>query len=117
LEFRAHQWDERVGKYPLGVVSVERAEGAMAYGLKQAVMFCRIAAGVHTSMSEIRRGRGKRRWRVPVEEWNGREGDTNERGNETDNEEDENERDGEEDNFWGGASDDDFVLEGGEDDD
>ncbi|KAJ7681055.1 hypothetical protein DFH06DRAFT_909810, partial [Mycena polygramma] len=39
LEHLASDWDDRVKSVPVGSVPFELAEGAMAYGLKQAAMY------------------------------------------------------------------------------
>ncbi|KAJ7936005.1 hypothetical protein B0H13DRAFT_2304071 [Mycena leptocephala] len=69
LEFRAKEWEDRVRAIPLGVVVPDLAEGAIAYAMKQAAMYRDIAARAEVSMSEVRRGRGKRRqWVVEEDE-------------------------------------------------
>jgi hypothetical protein len=68
LEFRAKEWENRVRAIPLGVVVPDLAEGAIAYAMKQAAMYRDIAARAEVSMSEVRRGRGKRRQRVVEED-------------------------------------------------
>ncbi|KAF8155179.1 hypothetical protein K438DRAFT_1987093 [Mycena galopus ATCC 62051] len=91
LEAWACTWEERAKWVPVGVMewaewdaagagrwAVEHAEGAIAYTVKQAAMFRGIASRLVVSMTEERRGRGKRRRMVyddevvPVE---GGEGD------------------------------------------
>jgi hypothetical protein len=83
LEYCAQEWEERVRSIPVtpeersewgalsgaGEWTVERAEGAIAYGLKQADMYRDIARRVKVSMTEERRGRGKRRRLVHGDEW------------------------------------------------
>ncbi|KAJ7444150.1 hypothetical protein B0H11DRAFT_1931307, partial [Mycena galericulata] len=118
LEYRARQWEARVGKVPVGLVPVDYAEGAIAYGMKQAAMYRRIAARVNVTMTEIRRGRGKRRIQIEEDEddamdgvgeerggANGEVGDEDEVGQDEDEEELEDLRDD--------LSDEDHVLEGG----
>jgi hypothetical protein len=76
LEFRAREWDQRAMAVPIGESqweewngatgrlagwTYERAEGAVVYTLKQAAVFRDIAARLTISMTEVRRGRGKRR--------------------------------------------------------
>ncbi|KAJ7850849.1 hypothetical protein B0H13DRAFT_2360511 [Mycena leptocephala] len=82
MEFRATEWEDRVRRIPLGVVAPDLAEGAVAYAMKQAVMYRDIAARAEISMSEVQRGRGKRatgggggRADVAVEGGGGREDD------------------------------------------
>ncbi|KAJ7729736.1 hypothetical protein B0H16DRAFT_1330222 [Mycena metata] len=106
LEHRAKEWERRVKEVRVGEIPEDQAEGAIAYGLKQAVMYRDIAAQIGVSMTEVRRGRGKRRMKA-VEEADYDEED--EIGVNADEDELEDLR--------GGASDDDFVLRGGEDDD
>jgi hypothetical protein len=88
LEYRAQEWEDRVRAVPVsaearaqwdntifvhGTWAVERTEGAVSYGLKQAQMLWDIAARITISMTEERRGRGKKQ-RVVVDDWPGEEG-------------------------------------------
>jgi hypothetical protein len=116
LEFRAREWEQRVKDIPIGVIPVEQAEGAIAYGLKQAAMYRDIAARFKVSMTEGRRGRGKRRRRVEedklmtIDEAGEGEGDG-------DGDEIEFGDEDELDDLCGDVSDEEFLLGGGEDDD
>ncbi|KAJ7725755.1 hypothetical protein B0H14DRAFT_3519240 [Mycena olivaceomarginata] len=88
LKYRAREWEDRVRAVPVsaearaqwddtifvrGTWAVERAEGAVSYGLKQAQMLRDIAARITILMMEERRGRGKKQ-RVVVDDWLGEEG-------------------------------------------
>jgi hypothetical protein len=115
MEFRATEWEDRVRRIPLGVVAPDLAEGAVAYAMKQAMMYRDIAARAEISMSEVRRGRGKRRQRVveedelmlPVEGEGGREDD----GMGLEDDEDELN------DLRGGLSDEEFLFGEADDDD
>ncbi|KAJ7795048.1 hypothetical protein B0H14DRAFT_2621379 [Mycena olivaceomarginata] len=72
LEFRANKWEDRARGVPVSSAeqeewrevtpwAVERSEGSIAYALKQAHMYRNIACRITVSMTEERRGRGKRR--------------------------------------------------------
>ncbi|KAJ6458082.1 hypothetical protein C8R47DRAFT_995450, partial [Mycena vitilis] len=117
LEHRAKEWERRATNVPVGELPEEETEGALAYALKQAAMYRDIAARVTVSMTEERRGRGKRRRLVEDDELMVIEEDARE------NDEDEEDEiglgdDEEELEDWQGiVSDDEFVLGGGEDDD
>ncbi|KAJ7692654.1 hypothetical protein B0H16DRAFT_1486360 [Mycena metata] len=60
-------WERRAKEVRVGEIPEDQAEGAIAYGLKQAVMYCDIVVQIGVSMTEVRRGRGKRRMKA-VEE-------------------------------------------------
>ncbi|KAJ7463592.1 hypothetical protein FB451DRAFT_1042930, partial [Mycena latifolia] len=60
LEFRASQWEEPVKAVPIEELEVEDAQGMIAYGIKQARMYHDIAAHVDGTMTEVKKGRGKR---------------------------------------------------------
>ncbi|KAJ7901050.1 hypothetical protein B0H14DRAFT_3422958 [Mycena olivaceomarginata] len=127
LEFRAREWDQRAMAVPVGESqweewnratgrlagwTYERAEGAVAYALKQAAVFRDIAARLTISMTEVRRGRGKRRLMFD-DEWveggeNGAAGGSEVGGGEEQELEDLR---GDE------VADDDFVFGGGADED
>ncbi|KAF8212570.1 hypothetical protein K438DRAFT_1957172 [Mycena galopus ATCC 62051] len=123
LEARAWEWESRAREVPVeaekreewertapgvGAWTVERAEGAIAYALKEAVMYRGIAGWLTVLMTEERRGRGKKRRLVNDDKWLEVEGDG----------------DDEEDEAWRIArfradevADDDFILYGGADED
>jgi hypothetical protein len=88
---------------------VERAEGAVAYALKQAAILRDLARRITVSMTEQRRGQGKRRRLVHDDGWVNVDGDV---GDAVEDEEDELE-----DLRADQVADDDFVLEGGDDED
>ncbi|KAF8177193.1 hypothetical protein K438DRAFT_1978834 [Mycena galopus ATCC 62051] len=84
LECCAQEWEECARQIPVGreesegwsdavgtpgTWTVERAEGTIAYTLKQAAMYRDIAARMKISMTEQRRGRGKKRRLVNDDEW------------------------------------------------
>ncbi|KAJ7677407.1 hypothetical protein B0H14DRAFT_3536655 [Mycena olivaceomarginata] len=71
LEYRACEWEACARGGVLAPWSYERAEGAVAYGLKQAAMYRDIARRVTVSMTEVIRGRGQRRRMVNDDEWVG----------------------------------------------
>ncbi|KAK6977461.1 hypothetical protein R3P38DRAFT_3237208 [Favolaschia claudopus] len=98
LEHEAKHWETRVTEVPVGSVDVAYAQGAIAYALKQASTYRDLASRVKTAMTEVHRGRGRKR--VPAAA-----------GGEEEEEESESEREGGE-----GAvnSDEEFFL-GGED--
>ncbi|KAF8144424.1 hypothetical protein K438DRAFT_1992779 [Mycena galopus ATCC 62051] len=114
-------WEERAKGVPVGVMewaewdaagagrwAVERAEGAIAYAVKQAAIFRRTASRLVVSMAEERRGRGKRRRMVydddlvPIE---GGEGDGEDLEDELDDLRADN------------VADDDFIFRGGANED
>lgn len=122
LEHRAREWEERARSVPVGTDewedwrqgsgewTLERAEGAVAYALKQAAMMRDVANRITVSMTEERRGRGKKRRLVHDQEWvDLDDGHAGEAGG------------GEEDELADlradEVADDDFILGGGEDED
>ncbi|KAJ7449737.1 hypothetical protein B0H11DRAFT_2247094 [Mycena galericulata] len=122
LEYVAAQWDARAAKVPIGVIPIEDAEGAVAYGKKQAAMYRKIAARVDVTMTEVRAGRGKRRRAREV--WADDEMDvdgvTGGRGRGDEGDEDEiglEEVEEELADVRGDISDDEHILAGGADDD
>ncbi|KAJ7768836.1 hypothetical protein B0H16DRAFT_1716037 [Mycena metata] len=74
LEYMAKEWEGRAKGVRVGVVAYEEAEGGMAFAMKQAAMYRQIVARVVISMTELRRGRGKKRKRF-VDNWVEREED------------------------------------------
>jgi hypothetical protein len=123
LEYRAVEWENRARAVLVseeqrmewegaveggGLWSFERAEGAVAYALKQARMYRDIAGRVTVSMREERRGRGKKRRMVYDDEWEWVETTEGERAEEHDELED---------LLGDEVADDDFILGGGADDD
>jgi hypothetical protein len=84
-------------------------EGAVAYALKQAAILHDLARRITVSMTEERRGRGKKRRLLHDDEWVNVDGDA---GDEVEGEEDELE-----DLRADQVADDDFVLGGGDDED
>lgn len=127
LEFRAREWERRAVELPIGESqweewnrasgglarwSYERVEGGVAYALKQAMVFRDIAARLTVSMTEVRRGRGKRRL-LYDDEWVDGEGDSaagmSEGGADEEQELEDLRRDD--------VADDDFILGGGADED
>ncbi|KAJ7895931.1 hypothetical protein B0H14DRAFT_3425881 [Mycena olivaceomarginata] len=123
LEYRVVEWENRARAVPVseeqrmewegaveggGCWSFEHAEGAVAYALKQAGMYCDIAGRVTVSMREERRGRGKKRRMVYDDEWEWVEMTEGERAEEHDELED---------LLGDEVADDDFILGGGADDD
>ncbi|KAJ7754817.1 hypothetical protein B0H16DRAFT_1458854 [Mycena metata] len=112
MEYRATQWEGRARAVRVGEIPENDAEGAIAYALKQATMYRDLAVRFEVSMTEERRGRGKRRRVIHYED------DDNERERRA--EEDEVGQDDDEDelaDLRGNADDEDFLLGGGEDDD
>ncbi|KAJ7301433.1 hypothetical protein DFH08DRAFT_978753 [Mycena albidolilacea] len=84
LKYCAVEWEARMRQIPVGAAEwaeweaavegggkwcIGRAEGAVAYALKQAAMYRDIAARVTVSMTEERRRRGKKRRLVYDDEW------------------------------------------------
>ncbi|KAJ7894472.1 hypothetical protein B0H14DRAFT_3426880 [Mycena olivaceomarginata] len=121
LEYRARKWEERAKAVPVGEDewdgwgqasgqwAVERAEGAVAYALKQAALLRDLARRITVSMAEERRGRGKKRRIVHDDEWVNVDGDADVVV--------EGEEDELEDLRADQVADDDFVLGGGDDKD
>ncbi|KAJ7727252.1 hypothetical protein B0H16DRAFT_1735292 [Mycena metata] len=121
FEYEAQRWEGRIRAIPVGEVEEGYAQGAVAYGLKQAEMYRDIAARAIITMTEVRRGRGKRRAPAPAEEeapvandaaeeraeaagdFEGDRGDTDEEGSDDED-------------LFGGHSDEEFFM-GGEDED
>ncbi|KAK7039755.1 hypothetical protein R3P38DRAFT_3181559 [Favolaschia claudopus] len=60
-EHEAVRWEARAKEVPVGSVEVGFAQGAIAYALRQAAMFRTLAARLEVSMTEIHRGRGRKR--------------------------------------------------------
>ncbi|KAJ7210362.1 hypothetical protein GGX14DRAFT_565567 [Mycena pura] len=121
MEARAQKWEERVRNVPLGTIPVQQAEGLIAYGLKQAAMYRDIAKRAKESMTEVRRGRGKRRMRVVDEDEVALAGVPS--GTMSDDDEDHeegrtgwSEDDEELNDLRGDVSDEEFILGGGDDD-
>ncbi|KAJ7020579.1 hypothetical protein C8F04DRAFT_1274884 [Mycena alexandri] len=127
FEHEARRWEARICAIRVGEVEEGYAQGAVAYALKQAEMYRNIGARAVVTMTEVRRGRGKRRVAAPVvaeeggpeqEEEGGEGGDVGGSADEGDAEsadggDDESD---EEDVLFGGHSDEEFFL-GGEDED
>ncbi|KAK7055626.1 CxC2 domain-containing protein [Favolaschia claudopus] len=61
FEHEAVKWEARAKEVPVGSVEVGFAQGAIAYALRQAAMFRTLAARLEVSMTEIHRGRGRKR--------------------------------------------------------
>ncbi|KAJ7026230.1 hypothetical protein C8F04DRAFT_1268406 [Mycena alexandri] len=61
FEYEAQRWEACICAIRVGEVEEGYAEGAVAYGLKQAAMYRDIAARAVVTMTEVRRGRGKKR--------------------------------------------------------
>ncbi|KAJ7043422.1 hypothetical protein C8F04DRAFT_1250850 [Mycena alexandri] len=61
FEHEAQRWEARICAIPVGGVEEGYAQGAIAYGLKQAAMYRDLAARAVVTMTEVRRGRGKKR--------------------------------------------------------
>ncbi|KAJ7179972.1 hypothetical protein C8R43DRAFT_1117316 [Mycena crocata] len=111
LEARAKEWEQRAEQVGPQVSKAE-AQGKAAYAAKQAAMYCVIAGRVPRTMTEVIKGRGKRRTTIEEEE----------AAMEVDGEEDEQSGDGSDDegDEVGGqdlASDEEFILGGGADND
>ncbi|KAJ7715761.1 hypothetical protein B0H16DRAFT_1667046 [Mycena metata] len=104
LEHRASQWEKRVVGVPVGQIPEEQADGLVAYALERAGIYRAIAARVKVSMTELRRGRGKRRLRVEEDE-----AEEDDIGQDDDEEELEDLR--------GNVSDEEFIMGGGDDED
>ncbi|KAF8144866.1 hypothetical protein K438DRAFT_1992428 [Mycena galopus ATCC 62051] len=90
LEYCAQQWEDHAREIPVGeeewrtweeavsapgTWTVERAEGAIAYALKQAAMYRDIVARFRISMTEERRGQGKKRRVLVNDDWVLEDGD------------------------------------------
>ncbi|KAJ7166440.1 hypothetical protein C8R43DRAFT_946003 [Mycena crocata] len=111
LEARAKEWDLRAeGIDVQSIADRAEAQGKKAYCGKQASMYRAIAGRVHRTMTEVRKGRGKRRRAVESDEENGMAVDEAEGEREDSEWED---RIGEADL----PSDEEFILGGGADDD
>ncbi|KAJ7041706.1 hypothetical protein C8F04DRAFT_1176799 [Mycena alexandri] len=61
FEYEARRWEGRICAIRVGVEEVGFAQGAIAYALRQAAMYRDIAARAVVTMTEVRRGRGRRR--------------------------------------------------------
>ncbi|KAF8142761.1 hypothetical protein K438DRAFT_1634899, partial [Mycena galopus ATCC 62051] len=124
LEFRTREWVQRAKNVPVGVEewkewgkevpgvpwSFERAKGTVAYTLKQAARLRDIASRITVSMTEERRGRGRKRRMVRDDEWVDANGEDDEMLGEEEEEELEDLRGDE-------VFDNDFILGGGVDED
>jgi hypothetical protein len=64
LEYKAGVWEKRVIGIPVGKVDVQEAQGATAYGLRQAAMYRDMAARVKQMWEEEKLARGKKRVRA-----------------------------------------------------
>ncbi|KAJ7768414.1 hypothetical protein B0H16DRAFT_1308210 [Mycena metata] len=113
FEHEAQRWDARIRAIRVGEVEEQYAQGAMAYGLKQAAMYRDIAARATVTMTEVRRGRGKGRTAAvvvveegaaPVEREDGAE---NDEGSGDDSDEDLFSGNSDEEAFMGGEDEDD----------
>ncbi|KAJ7118008.1 hypothetical protein C8R43DRAFT_1153763 [Mycena crocata] len=113
LEARAVEWDAREEDIAAqSIASVAEAQGKRAYAAKQATMYRAIALRVRGTMTEIIKGRGKRRRAVEEgEQWMDAD------GNDKDSDESEGEQSEQEDRVGDLPSDEEFVLGGGGDDD
>ncbi|KAJ7699815.1 hypothetical protein B0H16DRAFT_1835822 [Mycena metata] len=60
FEYEARRWEGRACAIRVGVEEVGFAQGAMAYALRQAAMYRDIAARAVVTMTEVRRGRGRK---------------------------------------------------------
>ncbi|KAJ7029947.1 hypothetical protein C8F04DRAFT_1264290 [Mycena alexandri] len=108
LEYNAQEWEDRAREVRVGAIIYEDAQAQIAFALKQAAMYRRIAARAVISMTEERMGRGKKR-RMPVDIWRAEEGEEGEMGRA--------EEEKELDDLRANVSDEEFLLGGGEDDD
>ncbi|KAJ7736077.1 hypothetical protein B0H16DRAFT_1326682 [Mycena metata] len=125
FEHEARRWEARVCAIPIGAVEEGYAQGAVAYGLKQAEMYREIAARAVVSMKEVRHGKGKKRTvAVPEEEESAvanRSPEEREEGAQRANEGDAgdypSEDEGDEDEELFGANSDEEFFMGGEDED
>lgn len=124
LEHRAKEWERRVQQVPLGTIAFEEAQGAIAYGLKQAALYRDIAERAGVTMTEERRGKGRPRRRIVEDEDvfmdGGGVGGNGAVGEDSEDDEDEIGLDDDEDELeqWAGdVSDEEHLLGGGEDDD
>ncbi|KAJ7741123.1 hypothetical protein B0H16DRAFT_1464665 [Mycena metata] len=124
FEYEAQRWEARVRALPISEVELGYAQGAVAYALKQAAMYRDLAARAVITMTEVRRGRGKRRTVPVLEEEDGGDAAANHDGGkeregreegDDDGEEDADHSDGDEELF-GAHSDEEFFM-GGEDED
>ncbi|KAJ7025057.1 hypothetical protein C8F04DRAFT_1269664 [Mycena alexandri] len=128
FEHEARRWEARVCAIPVGTVETGYAQGAVAYALKQAEMYRDIAARAIVTMTEVRRGRGKKRTLAVPEEEEGAEEGAAPNGSPEEREEREEGVDGgddagnssgddsDEDDALFGHSDEEFFM-GGEDED
>ncbi|KAJ7164569.1 hypothetical protein C8R43DRAFT_1122450 [Mycena crocata] len=114
LEARATEWEVRAQEITGNSVITNQAEvdGAVAYAAKQAAMFRAIKGRVHRTMTEVIRGRGKRRRAVEEQDIlmglvGGDDGGDKSDGPSSDSD-DEDERGGED-----LPSDEEFILGGG----
>ncbi|KAJ7765192.1 hypothetical protein B0H16DRAFT_1717745 [Mycena metata] len=130
FEYEAQRWEARVIAVRVGEVEEGYAQGAVAYGLKQATMYRDIAARAVVTMTELRRGRGKKWTRAVLDEGAASDGGLEEREqgatSNTGREEEAEQADGDDDDGDGedesdeedlfGNSDEEFFM-GGEDED
>ncbi|KAJ7025882.1 hypothetical protein C8F04DRAFT_1268726 [Mycena alexandri] len=65
FEYEAQRWEARAVAIRVGEVEEAFAQGAIAYALRQAEMYRNLRARAVIAMTEVRRGRGKRR--MPAE--------------------------------------------------
>ncbi|KAJ7702867.1 hypothetical protein B0H16DRAFT_1748092 [Mycena metata] len=110
-----HEWRGLRDEYLHLLLEVEEryAQGAVAYGLKQAVMYRDIAARATVTMTEVRQGRGKGRTAAVVVVEEGTAPVEGEEGPE----DDEDSGDDSDEDLFGGHSDEEAVMGGeGEDD-
>ncbi|KAF7358018.1 hypothetical protein MVEN_00848900 [Mycena venus] len=101
LEYRVREWETLLTKLDIDNLNGEDAEGAIAYGMKQAAMYRKLTQAVPVKMTELRLGKGRQRQRVQDEE------------DEMIGAEDDEE---ELDDLHGNVSDEEHVLGGGADD-
>ncbi|KAJ7030837.1 hypothetical protein C8F04DRAFT_1186481 [Mycena alexandri] len=66
LEFEVVQWEKRVKAVPVGQIDEAIAQGMIAYGLKQAALFCDVATRAKATEKAPPVARGKKRLREPL---------------------------------------------------
>lgn len=66
LEFEAELWDDRAWAVPIDDMELSYAQGLVAYAVKQAALFRRLAARAREVEKAPKLARGKKRQRAPV---------------------------------------------------
>lgn len=114
MEYRALQWEGRVRAVRVGEIPEAEADGTIAYAMKQAAMYRDLAVHFGISMTEERRGKGKRRRVVHYDDDDDDDAEKQQRLEEDDVGQDEDED--ELMDLRGDLIDEEFFLRGGDDD-